>query len=127
MTVDGVEALADTVPTAATGKASLPIHNAFIRALILGTEPAGYISLCKCIATARAPDYASIKAPLLIVAGENDQSAPRGGCETILEKYGTTKQNKRIVDLEGVGHWHCVEAGDRVAELVDTFVKELDA
>lgn len=58
----------------------------------------------------------------MIVAGGDDQTAPREGCEVILEKYGTAEERKSIEVLNGVGHWHCVEAGDQVGELVVRFV-----
>lgn len=83
------------------------------------------MSLCWCIAEARAPEYGRITVPLLIIAGGDDQTAPRAGCEAIMEKYGTAKEKKRIEELPNVGHWHCIEAGDQVAELVLKFVQDV--
>lgn len=119
---NSVESLGNTVPKAATGSASTPLHQAFIRALILGTTPAGYVSLCKVIAGASQPAYNRITAPLLIVAGGDDKTAPLDACKEIFESYGTVKDKKRIEVLDGVGHWHCVEAGEDVAKLIKAFV-----
>lgn len=117
-----VEALANTTPKAATGRNSTPLHHAFIRSLILGTEPEGYISLCNAIATAKPPQYSNIKVPLLIIAGSDDQTAPRSGCELILKGYGTRDEEKRIVELDGVGHWHVIEDYEKVGGLIVDFV-----
>ncbi|EKD18684.1 uncharacterized protein L3040_002111 [Drepanopeziza brunnea f. sp. 'multigermtubi'] len=121
----GLEPLADTIPTGATGRRSTPLQHAFIRALILGTSPAGYISLCNAIATATQPEYASIDVPLLILAGEDDKTASLEGSEGIAAAYGTEGGKKSVVVLEGVGHWHCVEAGEEVGSRIGDFVRGL--
>lgn len=118
---NSLEPIANTTPTAATGKSATPLQRAFIRALILGTECDGYMSLCKVIANAEAPKYKSIAAALMIISGEEDQVAPRSGCDLTLEQYGSENGAKKIEVLGGVGHWHCVEAPDRVAELIAGF------
>jgi len=122
---DGIEPLAATVPTAATGGASTPLHRAFIRNLILRTSNESYISLCQVIATAERPHYASIMAPLLIIAGADDRTAPLAGCENIANGYSTTFEKKKIVVLDGVGHWHCIEAGEIVAGHINDFVAKV--
>jgi pimeloyl-ACP methyl ester carboxylesterase len=81
-----MEALADAVPAAAPGAKATGLQRAFIRALLMSQDPQGYASLCKVIADAEAPDYASIKCPVLILAGAEDKTAPLAGCETILKR-----------------------------------------
>lgn len=120
--IDGVESLAQTVPKAATGSSSTPVHHAFIRSLILGTSAKGYTSLCHVIATAKKPDYAAITVPVLIITGAEDMTASLAGCEEILNSYATRKEQKKLVVLDGVGHWHCIEAGDKVAAHINDFV-----
>lgn len=83
---EGMEAMADTIPGGATGSKSTPIHQAFIRSLLLSQQPVGYISLCKVIAQATLPDYTKVTCPLLIVAGEEDKSAPLQGCQAIFDR-----------------------------------------
>ena len=68
---------------------------------------------------ATPPSYQDVHVPLLIIAGEEDKSAPLKGCEYILREVGST--DKRLEVLKGVGHWHCVEAGDEVGKLVREF------
>jgi pimeloyl-ACP methyl ester carboxylesterase len=122
---EGLEALANTIPTVATGSKAGPLQHAFIRSLILGTPPEGYISLCSVIAEAKQPDYGSIKVPLLILAGEDDKTAPLSFSQTIAEGYGTSENEKSIEVLKGVGHWHCVEAPDEVGRLIMSFLQKV--
>ncbi|KAL5316888.1 hypothetical protein ACEPPN_015940 [Leptodophora sp. 'Broadleaf-Isolate-01'] len=119
---DGLEPLANTIPTGATGSKSTALHHAFIRSLILGTSPEGYISLCNAIANATKPNYGSIEVPLLILAGEDDKTAPLAASEAIAREYGTKDGEKKVEVLKGVGHWHCVEASEEVARLVGGFL-----
>jgi pimeloyl-ACP methyl ester carboxylesterase len=118
-----MEPLAASIPRAATGSNSSPIVHAFIRSLILGTSPAGYISLCKAIADAPVPQYRSIKVPLLAIAGVEDTSAPLEGVAHIKEQYGSQRKELRV--LEGVGHWHVIEAYLQVQEIISSFLKDL--
>lgn len=122
---DGLEGLAGTIPTAATGKKSTPLHHAFIRSLILGTSPEGYISLCRVISTARQPKYEAITAPLIILAGEDDKTAPMEASEAILKNYGTSQSNKSIQKLSGIGHWHCIEAPQEVERIIEQFLETI--
>lgn len=119
-----MEPLAASIPTAATGRNSTPLVHAFIRSLLLGTSPAGYISLCKAIAESAVPAYEKIKVPLLIIAGAEDKSAPMVGIEHIMEKYASSKKEMRT--LEGVGHWHVLEAFSQVQGMIVDFLRDLN-
>ncbi|KFZ16783.1 hypothetical protein V502_04899 [Pseudogymnoascus sp. VKM F-4520 (FW-2644)] len=120
---DGMEPLAASIPIAATGRNSTPLVHAFIRSLLLGTSPAGYVSLCKAIAESAIPAYENIKVPLLIIAGAEDKSVPMDGILHIMEKYASSKKELRT--LEGTGHWHVLEAFSQVQEIIGDFLKEL--
>lgn len=119
----GMEVMADTVPYAALGSKAQRVHRAFIRELILGMEPAGYISLCKVLAYAyeSPPKYEKVSCPTLIIAGEEDKSAPLSGCHKILEALGS--ERKELAVMDGVGHWQCVEAPEEVGKLIIDFLK----
>lgn len=118
-----MEPLALSVPAAATGSKATPLVHAFIHSLLLASDPDGYISLCRAIAEARVPDYKSIKTPLLIIAGDEDKSAPVEGSTYILGQYGSARKDQKV--LHGVGHWHVLEAHDDVAKLVGEFIGDL--
>lgn len=119
----GMESLADTIPYAAVGSQARRVHHAFIRELVLGMDPAGYISLCEVIAHAyeAPPKYGQVQQPTLIIAGEEDKSAPMAGCNKILEALGS--KQKKITVMQGVGHWHCIEAPEEVGTLMVDFLK----
>lgn len=102
------------------------LQHAFVRTLILSTSPEGYISQCRVIATASPPNYGAINVPLLIVTGSDDVTAPLSASKTILEKYATKKCDKTIIDLSGVGHWHCVEAPADIERLIKSFVRSYE-
>src|SRR4051812_46964857 len=121
---DGLEPLANTIPPAATGKSATPLVHAFVRALILSTSAEGYLSLCRLIASAERPGYERIAVPLLVLAGEEDKTAPLEACKEIFDAYGTTAPRKKLTVLPGVGHWHCIEAPDVVAHHITDFIGE---
>jgi pimeloyl-ACP methyl ester carboxylesterase len=64
-----------------------------------------------------------VQCPVLVIAGEEDKSAPLEGCQSIFGELSS--QEKKLEVLKGVGHWHCVEAGDEVGRLVKDFVGRL--
>lgn len=121
----GMEAMADMIPYAAVGSKATPIHSAFIRELLLSIEPAAYVSLCRVIAGAyRSPvDYASIKCPLLIIAGSEDKSAPLAGCEKILSSVGS--EEKEMIVMNGIGHWMAVECAEDVGKAIVGFFRQI--
>lgn len=118
----GMEPMANTIPFAAVGSRGTPLQKAFIRELILGQDPKGYAALCRAIATAQPADYAAVRAPFLLIAGAEDKSAPMEGCKHIFEHVSSQKKTLEV--LEGVGHWHCIEAPDAVGGLIARFVSD---
>ncbi len=124
--VEGLETLANTIPAAATGSKSTPLHNAFIRSLILGTSPENYVSLCDALSNAKRPDFGKIKVPLLILSGADDKTTPLSSLKGILEAYGTSEGEKRIQVLDGVGHWYCVEAAEETARHILGFLSSVE-
>ncbi|KAH9844978.1 Ndr family [Teratosphaeria destructans] len=122
---DGMEPLANSIPTAATNARSTPLQRALIRELIINQDPNGYAAHCAAIQNIQEPSggYSVVKTPALILAGDEDKSAPMEGCEYILQHLGSSK--KELKTLQGVGHWHCIEAADRVAQEMDAFATSI--
>ena len=116
--------MADTIPKQATGSKATALQRGFIRALLCGQDPAGYVSLCHAIATASVPAYHKIPrdCPVLIIAGSEDNSAPLEGCQYIKQEIGDHCQGHV---LEGVGHWHCIEAPEEVGSLIVEFLGQI--
>lgn len=119
----GMETMANVIPSAATGPRATALQKAFIREMLLAQDPNGYIANCHAIELAVPPEYGAVKVPMLIIAGQEDKSAPVAGCEHILSQLGSL--SKRLQILPGVGHWHCVEAPDEVGRLMLQFIDEL--
>lgn len=111
--------MANAIPFAAVGSRSTALQKAFIRELLSGQDPKGYAALCRAIASAKASDYAAIQAPFLLIAGEEDKSASMEGCQHIFDHVSS--QSKSLEVLTGIGHWHCIEAGDEVGGLIAKF------
>lgn len=120
---EGMQPMADSIPQAAVGKNASPLVKAVIRELLLGQDPAGYISNCRVIVNAKPPNYSKISIPVLILAGEEDKSAPLEGCKKMFEEIGTSE--KRMEVMQGIGHWHCLEAPEQVIELIQTFYDQI--
>jgi len=110
--------MAAVVPNAAVGTKASPLARAFIRELLLGQTVDGYVALCNTIATSTVGDLSKVKQRVLIVAGSEDKSAPMSGCK----KYSEEIAHAELKILEGVGHWHVIEAPDQVSAIVDGFV-----
>jgi pimeloyl-ACP methyl ester carboxylesterase len=114
-----MEPMANTIPSAAVGSRSTSLQRAFIRELLLGQNPHGYAALCRAIATAQAPDYAAVRAPFLLIAGDEDKSASMEGCKYIFERVSSQRKSMEV--LNAVGHWHCIESPDEVGRLIERF------
>jgi pimeloyl-ACP methyl ester carboxylesterase len=63
---------------------------------------------------------------MVILAGEDDKTAPVAGCEAILRSYGTSEARKGMKKLIEVGHWHCVEDPEAVQSIVGEFLEGLE-
>jgi pimeloyl-ACP methyl ester carboxylesterase len=119
----GMQPMADAIPGAAVAKNASSLVKAFIRELLLGQSPEGYCSNCRVIANAKPPNYPQIKIPILILAGEEDKSAPLEGCKRMFGEIGTNE--KKLEIMPGVGHWHCLEAPDDVVKYIESFYSDM--
>ena len=81
-----MEPMAQTIPFAATGSKATLLQKAFIRTLLLSQKPEGYNALCGAIAKAEVPSYSTIKAPVLVLAGEEDKTSPVADAQKIFEE-----------------------------------------
>lgn len=120
-----MEPLANSIPSSATNSNSTPLQRALIRELIMGQDPKSYASHCRAIMTMEEPSggFEAIKVPSVILAGEEDKSAPLEGCQYVHEHLGSKEKELKI--LEKVGHWHCIEAPERVADEIAVFCSSL--
>lgn len=94
-----------------------------IRELILSQEPESYASHCNAIVNLKDPGFEAIKTPVLLLAGEEDQSAPLAGVQYIHDHLGSARKELKV--YEAVGHWHCIEAPDRVGTDIVAFAASI--
>ncbi|EAW11493.1 alpha/beta fold hydrolase [Aspergillus clavatus NRRL 1] len=116
----GMEPMSNTIPNAATGSQTSPLAKSFIRELLLGQNPKGYAALCQAVANSPVVDYSTITVPFLLIAGEEDKSAPLDSCKYIFDRVSSEKKKMEV--LPKVGHWHCIEAPDQVGKTIVDFV-----
>jgi len=77
-----------------------------VRTMIRATKPAGYSGCCHAIAALDLTDkIAAIKAPTLIVVGEEDQGTPVAASRTIHERIG----GSQLVIIKSAAHLSNVE------------------
>lgn len=118
----GMDPLADTIPFAAPAKGASPIVRSFIRELLLGQDPAGYISHCRILINAQPPAYNKINVPVLILAGEEDKTAPVEGCQKMFDEMNT---EKKLEVMKAVGHWQCLEDFAEVGKQILNFYHDI--
>ncbi|KAK5993050.1 hypothetical protein PT974_06477 [Cladobotryum mycophilum] len=120
----GLDGAVDIVLASATGPKATPLQRAFIRTLILSSTPEGYTSACNTLMNSQRPDYSKITCPVLIIAGTHDRTTPLATSETILNSWGCTESQKKIVVLD-IAHWHCIEAPEEVTAATLDFLGDL--
>ncbi|KAI5792827.1 3-oxoadipate enol-lactone hydrolase [Pyronema domesticum] len=93
----GMESMAAVIPDAAVGSKASPLAKAFIREVLMGQTTEGYAALCGAIATSTTGDLSKVKAKVLILAGEEDKSAPMEGSL----KYKEEIEGAELKELKG--------------------------
>lgn len=117
----GMPAVADGIAAVAVSdrsRARNPLSGALVRELLLGQDPEAYAAACEALAAAADPDFAAITAPVLLLTGSEDKTSPVALNEEIRDLL--PKADLRILD--GVAHWHTVEAPDDVTSILVDFL-----
>jgi len=124
----GMIAVADTIvqnATAAAARVAHPLAAALIRELLLGQSAEGYAQACEALAAAENPDLGAIRAPVLLLAGDDDKVSPATLREAMTKELtGTTVRSATVNDC---GHWTVPEAPAFVAEQTLRFLRGLEA
>ena len=113
----GIETMANTIPSTATGANTSQLQKSFIREMIMSQDPEGYCANCRAIEMANPPQYDAVQCPVYIISGEVDKSAPVAGCQFIHDSLFNA-QDKKIDVVKGMGHWYCVEDPELIGKLV---------
>ncbi|KAJ9102866.1 hypothetical protein QFC19_004594 [Naganishia cerealis] len=117
--------ISGTVSTTGISPAShsrQPLASAFIRQLVITTDPRAYAQACKNLAAHPGwdADVRGITAEVVIVAGEEDYMVP--SVEVRRHAEQVQGQRGRAVVMPDVGHWGALEVPERVAEELCMFV-----
>lgn len=118
---EGMEAVAPGIVAAATSERTRreqPAVAAFVREMLFRQDPDGYAACCEALANAVTPRYADIKAPVLFIAGSDDKTSPPELSESLAKEITSAS----VELLDGIGHWHAVEAAAAVTEALRTFL-----
>ena len=117
----GMKKIADAVPEGALSKKTKACNRLaynYTKNLVRSTDSTAYAAACIAIATATDPDYSAIKAPMLLIGGEEDALASPAVLKTLQEAI----PNCKVEILPEVGHWHALEAPQQVADLIKGFL-----
>lgn len=116
---EGMKNVALAVSKAATSektKRERTVAFEAIRMSLLAQDPEGYAKGCTALASAKDLDLdlTKLQSEVLIVAGEEDRVSPK----TWAEKLNDMLVRSQLRILPDVGHWHCFEDIDGVADAV---------
>ncbi|MFI6951425.1 alpha/beta fold hydrolase [Streptomyces sp. NPDC050422] len=117
----GMSAVADTIVSVATSeqtRTERPLAAALVRELLLGQDPDSYAAACEALASAEEPDFASIKAPVLLLTGSDDKTSPMA----VNDEIFALLPKARLHVIEGIGHWHTLEAPEEVTRHLQEFL-----
>lgn len=113
----GLSQVANTVSTTAVSKdtvASKPVVTAFIRNLIISTNPKAYAAACLALGNAPIVDGKDFPCEVAFIAGEEDYLAAPGLVEQWASEIPDGKGS--MVTLKDVGHWGAIEDPDEVGK-----------
>ncbi|MET9793664.1 bifunctional fumarylacetoacetate hydrolase/alpha/beta hydrolase family protein [Streptomyces canus] len=117
----GMSAVADTLVSVATSeqtRTERPLAAALVRELLLGQDPDSYAAACDALLAAEEPDFASIKAPVLLLTGSDDKISSLA----INDDIFALLPSARLHVIEGIGHWQTLEAPEDVTRHLQDFL-----
>ncbi len=119
-----LQEIADAIVKSATSqqtKDEQPAVLALVREAIMRQTPEGYSQSCAALAKAQPAEVERIKAPVLLVTGDQDGVAPAWS----VEEYSDLLEDARMVVFEGCGHWTTFEQPQACVAELNTFYAAL--
>ena len=89
----------------------LPLATAFVRESLMRQDGEAYARTCEALADAQAALVESIRAPVLLVTGDEDGVAPPQAVRSLAEKLHAAR-SVRVEVLARCGHWTPIERPD---------------
>lgn len=121
-----MEQFADIVLASSLGSKCSELKKAFVRELVLGQPPKGYLANCGALASACSHEeefrgfYSENVAPALVILGQEDEYD-----EESAEIVAGALKNAKKVQLEGTGRWAAIEDDERVWKEILEFLTEI--
>jgi len=118
---EGIEAIVETVVKGGLSPHTLgekPEVVAFVRELLTRQPDEGYARSCEAMAAAVAADVSGVTAPVLLIAGRDDNVSPVGNSEGLAADL----KNAQLRILEQCGHWHPIEQPAAVSQALREFL-----
>jgi pimeloyl-ACP methyl ester carboxylesterase len=118
---EGIDAIVETVVKGGLSPHTLaekPEVVAFVRELLTRQSDEGYARSCEAMAAAVAADVSGVTAPLLLVAGRDDNVSPVANSEGLAADL----RHAQLRILEQCGHWHPIEQPAAVSQALREFL-----
>jgi pimeloyl-ACP methyl ester carboxylesterase len=78
----------------------------------------GYARHCEALAAAQAADVARIDVPVLLITGDEDNTAPSPACVALTSQFSDAE----LMILGRTGHWTTLERPAEVSEAILNFL-----
>jgi 3-oxoadipate enol-lactonase len=118
---EGMVGIADAIVqggTSAETKAHRPEVAALVREILMRQDAEGYALTCEALAGANPCDTSRIKAPTLLITGDEDGTAPPRNVAAIRDKIAGSK----LQVLGRTGHWTTFERPNEVSTALLNFL-----
>lgn len=115
---EGMAPIADAIVQAGTSaetRAHRPEVAALVREILMRQHPQGYASHCEALAGAEHADVVRITQCVLLITGDEDNTAPAPACRVLASKF----PDAQLQILSRCGHWATFE---RPAEVTDALL-----
>jgi len=122
--VAGMHEIAQTLLDAALSsdtRQRLPLATAFVRESLMRQDAEGYARTCEALADAQAARVDTLRAPVLLVTGDEDGVAPPQAVRSMAEKLHAARST-RVEVLARCGHWTPIERPDECQRALRDFL-----
>jgi pimeloyl-ACP methyl ester carboxylesterase len=107
----GIEGIRDSTVSNNVAPSSSDLVRTVVRQMISSQNAEGYAATCEavCAKTHIDPDYAAIKCPTLLVAGDQDNISPLSRSEDLKKLIGAGAGEKVLLEVVHSGHQQVLE------------------
>ncbi|KAE8451855.1 hypothetical protein EG329_002696 [Mollisiaceae sp. DMI_Dod_QoI] len=120
---EGILGIRDSTIANNVASSSSDLVRTIVRQMISSQEPHGYAATCKalCAETHVDPDYAKIKCPTVLIAGDQDKISPLSR-SVDLQKLIGGESNQVVLKTVHSGHQQVLEDTAGVVEAMESFL-----